>query len=78
LIILDVAGNGLTTLPLGIGYMGSLRTIYAAENQLTDLPASISKLDLYMLDLSDNQFTHLPTVISEIPNLQLLYVDKNP
>jgi len=44
LIELDVSSNSLEELPIGVGLLRHLRTLYADDNFLTYLPAEVTLL----------------------------------
>jgi Leucine-rich repeat (LRR) protein len=71
--------SALTTLPISIGQLSSLRTLYLGSNKLTTLPESIGQLQsLQVLDLFNNQITTLPESFNQLSNLQYLDLRGNP
>ncbi|KAK5103672.1 hypothetical protein LTS08_003090 [Lithohypha guttulata] len=101
--ILDLHGNSLRSLPIGIRRLQQLRTLNLSSNNIDitvfsiigelanlqelrlakdglhgDMPSlSFSLPSLQVLDLSDNQLDQLPSSISELRNLQRLFLGGN-
>ena len=89
---LDLAGQGLTTLPPEIGKLTQLKKlmlgryiideddnyIASIENSLTELPPEIGQLTaLETLDLSGNQLSSLPGEIGQLTALETLSLSGN-
>ena len=58
--------------------LSSLQELNLSNNQLEELPKSITELmNLTSLDISNNQFEELPKSISELKNLTSLHISNN-
>ena len=69
---------GLTSLPVEIGNLVSLRKLSLCNNKLTVLPVEIRNLvNLIILNLNINQLTSLPVEIGNLVNLQELHLAWN-
>jgi tRNA A-37 threonylcarbamoyl transferase component Bud32 len=66
--------EGLTEFPLEIIELAdSLEILDLSGNQLSDLPAELSKLtNLRIIFASNNLFTHLPDVLGSLPKLEMI------
>ncbi|MEZ9504062.1 leucine-rich repeat-containing protein kinase family protein [Vibrio sp. 10N.286.51.B11] len=66
--------EGLTEFPLEIIELAdSLEILDLSGNQLSDLPAELSKLtNLRIIFASNNLFTHLPDVLGSLPKLEMV------
>ncbi|WP_375472488.1 COR domain-containing protein, partial [uncultured Nostoc sp.] len=70
--------NRLVTLPVEIGQLSNLSTLYLYSNQLKTLPVEIGQLsNLKELYLSANQLKALPVEIGQLSNLKKLYLSSN-
>ncbi|PIK41865.1 hypothetical protein BSL78_21290 [Apostichopus japonicus] len=78
LMHLDASCNVLSTLPVDVGGLESLRELYVRRNQLVTVPEEISNLNLVKLDLSCNKITILPPSYRRIETLEELNVSQNP
>ena len=75
---LNLAAEGLTSLPSAIGELTNLKVLDLAHNQLTELPGGIGQLtNLERLDVFANQLISLPERIVELTNLEKLNLDGN-
>lgn len=75
---LQIINLNLTTLPEGIGYLGSVMEIMANGNHLTTLPESIGDLlNLTKLSFCNNHLETLPDSLSRLKKLELLNVRSN-
>lgn len=70
--VLDISGNGLTSLEY-LTACKELNELYAADNRLDDCP---TLPNLVHLDLAGNQLTDAEFV-SSLPRLKTLYLDRN-
>jgi len=70
---LDLTAD-LTSLPKEIYDLAdTLEILNLSDNQLTDLPADLSRLHhLRVIFCSGNRFTHLPEVLGRCPNLEMI------
>ncbi|MGB0384798.1 MAG: COR domain-containing protein [Ardenticatenaceae bacterium] len=70
---LNLFTKGVTELPLEIGKLTSLTTLYLGWNQLINLRPEIGRLtNLTRLDLTGNQLINLPPEIGQLTNLTTL------
>ena len=77
-IMLDLRGRNLRTLPESIGNLRSLQKLYLSNNNLEHLPESIGNLrSLKTLDLSENSLQTLPDFIGNLRSLTLLDLTNN-
>merc|ERR1719482_1155235 len=68
--VLDLSGNGLTSLPAEIGRLGTLEVLKLANNSLARLPAELMQLPkLATLDLAGNSLAALPGLVLELKAL---------
>ena len=75
---LDLAENGLTSLPPEIAQLTNLASLDLSDNQLTSLPPEIGQLkSLTRLSLWSNQLTTLPPEIAQLKNLTELGLSNN-
>ena len=76
--MLDLLGNGLTSLPESIGSLTDLTALDLSHNRLTSLPESIGSLTgLTELDLWWNGLTSLPESIGSLTGLTVLGLQEN-
>ncbi len=77
--ILNLSGEGLTSIPSSVFSRTELTTLDLSFNRLTGAPqAEIRQLQaLKALDLSDNQLTGLPAELGQLKNLETLDVSNN-
>ncbi|MCI5224507.1 MAG: GTP-binding protein, partial [Candidatus Electrothrix sp. AR4] len=76
--VLNLRKKKLSTLPLEVFQMESLKILYLSHNKLTFLPPEIAQLtNLTRLNLRDNQLTFLPKEIGQLTNLQYLHIGLN-
>lgn len=61
--VLNLSFNRLSQLPKALGSAPVLQQMYLANNQLTDLPDTFSKLPMVDLFLSENLFTTIPKAV---------------
>jgi len=70
--------NNLTNLPVEIGQLTQLTTLYLSYNKLTNLPVEIGQLtQLTKLTLYNNNLTNLPVEIGHLTQLNALYLQYN-
>ena len=73
-----IDGAPLSAIPDDLFYPYKWRKLSLGNNNLVNLPESITKLqNLTILDLSDNQFTELPWVVTRLETLRTLDLDGN-
>jgi Leucine-rich repeat (LRR) protein len=78
IIMLNLCGKGLNSLPKSIGKLKLLKTFDLRINNLTELPESIGKLEfLEELILHDNALRSVPESIGNLKNLRVLHLDNN-
>ena len=76
---LDVSYNRLRVLPKGICSLSSLTRLYANDNCLSSLPATVRFLiHLKELDLRNNRLKEVSKYIRDLGCLQRLSVEGNP
>jgi CCR4-NOT transcription complex subunit 6 len=77
---LDISNVKLRFLSPAIALYSNLTELYLNNNQLTFLPEALfySLTKLKHLDISSNLFTRLPEGISNLINLRVLNIQKNP
>ena len=80
LVVLDLSGNSLTTLPKSFSGLVDLRELNLSNNQFSKVPVSffltVSK-NLQLLDLSNNQLSMVPYVISRLARIATLKLSNN-
>jgi len=75
---LDLSGQGLTELPMGIKRLTNLVTIHLYGNRITQIPEVIGQLtNLTTLDLSLNQITQIPKAVEQLTSLTTLNLSSN-
>jgi len=75
---LDLSLNQLTSLPVEIGNLSNLRSLYLYRNQLTNLPPEIGNLKtLELFYLNNNQLRILPPEIVKLPDSVSLFLSDN-
>ena len=75
---LDFIFKGLTTIPISIKYLSSLKSLSLRYNQLTTLPKWIGSLhSLETLNLNVNNIRTLPKSIGNLKSLKKLFLWKN-
>ncbi len=79
LIMLDMAYNNFSELPLILTRLGGLKKLRLPNNPIQHVPAAIGRmLGLEELDLRDNQLRNLPMELYQLPRLQKVFVQGNP
>ncbi|XP_004451027.2 transforming growth factor beta activator LRRC32 [Dasypus novemcinctus] len=78
--VLELQGNGLTTLQVDLPCFSCLKRLNLAENRLSRLPAWTQAVSLEVLDLRNNSFSLLPgSAMGGLePSLRRLYLQGNP
>eukprot|EP00903_Cladosiphon_okamuranus_P011936 g11210.t1 len=75
---LNLGRNHLKSLPPELGKVGTLETLWADDNAITDFPRSILQLKrLQELRLSGNRISEVPEEIAALSELRVLAVDNN-
>ena len=75
---LGLNSNKITTFPDNIGNLQQLKTIFASNNQIFELPPAFRNLiNLQILDLSNNKLTCLPEGFEILERLELLNLNYN-
>ena len=75
---INLSDSNLTELPVWLGQLTSLQTLYLWGNQLKELPAWLGQLtSLQTLNLGGNQLTELPTTFGQLTALQTLNLGSN-
>jgi Leucine-rich repeat (LRR) protein len=59
LLQLNLNNNLISCLPASIGCLKNLKYLNIAQNNLTNLPGSMTNLRLYKLDISENAFQNI-------------------
>jgi len=78
LTTLNIAGNGIRTLPESLCHLASLRSLDCSRNRMTRLPNAVCGLaELVCLDASGNQLTSLPDDIGKLVKLEDLRLSGN-
>lgn len=78
LLILNIANNQLSSLPISIGELPSLVELNASSNNIRSMPIEITKLKhLKALYLRDNELEGLPTNIDSLKSLEVLDLSLN-
>ena len=73
-----VSHNKLSTLPIQIEQMFSLREVYMHKNNFEEIPVSLCNLpSLEILWLNCNKITRIPPEISSLKTLRRLHLDTN-
>ncbi len=76
--ILDLSGLGLSTIPIEIGQLVSLRRLNLFDNKITAIPSEIGSLSsLTELNLIKNQVAEVPPEIGLLSSLKELYLQSN-
>ena len=78
--VIDMSGEGLTSVPASIFGKPSVVSLDLSNNNLEgSLPAEVRLLvNLETLDLSNNQFTGVPAEIGQLTQLRVLNLSNNP
>ncbi|XP_076969640.1 transforming growth factor beta activator LRRC32 isoform X2 [Tamandua tetradactyla] len=78
--VLELQGNGLTTLQVDLPCFSCLKRLNLAENRLSRLPAWTQAVSLEVLDLRNNSFSLLPgSAMGGLEtSLRRLYLQGNP
>ncbi len=78
--IINLSGQGLTEVPVGVFEKEIAEELNLSNNQLEgSLPAEVRHLqNLRVLDLSDNKFTGVPAEIGQLAKLEVLNLSGNP
>ena len=72
-------GCSLHTLPIWLGEIIDLTTLYAFKNEITELPSELGKLSkLNKLDVRYNQVTDIPSSLAQLEHLETLELNNNP
>lgn len=58
LVELNVSANNLEDLPIGIGLLRRLRTFFADDNFLSNIPIEVCNLNFHYLILDDFQYVN--------------------
>ena len=74
LSVLNLSFNRLSQLPKALGGAPVLQQMYLANNQLTDLPDTFSKLPMIDLFLSENLFTTIPKAVLGMTQVGFVWV----
>eukprot|EP00904_Undaria_pinnatifida_P004218 jgi/Undpi1/13798/HiC_scaffold_9.g03449.m1 len=75
---LNLGRNQLTSLPLELGKVETLETLWADDNAVPDFPRSILRLKrLQELRLSGNRISEVPADIAALSELRILALDNN-
>eukprot|EP00752_Nemacystus_decipiens_P006856 g6158.t1 len=75
---LNLGRNQLKSLPLELGKVGTLETLWADDNAITDFPRSVLQLKrLQELRLSGNRLAEVPEEIAALSELRVLALDNN-
>ena len=75
---INLGSNNLASIPLELGALKGLKTLWLDDNKITDFPVCICQLDgLEMLRLSGNELQTVPPSISNLQNLLVLALDNN-
>ena len=75
---LNVGCNKLTTLPLDLGKLTSLKRIWLEDNEFDEFPLSLSQVpSLESIKLGGNKLTVLPANLSSLRNLVTLACENN-
>ncbi len=74
---LDLCGNCLTELPIGLTQLENLTRVDLSENQLGATHSIHLPSGVKWLDVGNNQLTHLPSTILELNSLEDLLVGWN-
>ncbi len=76
--ILDLSGQGLSSLSYRIGELKNLEVLVLRDNDLEELPFQIFSLpNLKILDVSNNRLTELRYQIGQLKNLKILILKNN-
>ncbi|ESO94189.1 hypothetical protein LOTGIDRAFT_232448 [Lottia gigantea] len=76
--LLDLSDNNIKTLPVDIGLLVGLHSLYIQNNLLQTIPVSIgSLLSLTSLDLANNQINNIPESFWSLTGLRYLNFDTN-
>lgn len=75
---LILEGLGLTSIPLEISQLFSLKDLYLNDNKLTDIPVELARLsNLMLLNLNYNRLTTIPLELAQLSNLRVLFLRDN-
>ena len=85
---LDLTSNGMTKLPASLTLLTQIDELVLADNRLNSLPAYFANLrNLKTIDISNlhsgmaefyNNMTKFPTVLTRMPNVEKLFLEKLP
>lgn len=76
--VLDLSGQGLSSVPNDIKELTKLNEISLANNKLTEFPMALTTLhDIRVIDLSDNQISQVPKEIGNLRNLYSIDLSNN-
>jgi len=67
---LNISNNLFEHVPPFVGEVRTIDVLLAADNEISDLPESLSYLPLTRLDISGNKFSRLPSFLPHIPTLK--------
>ncbi|MGV3721345.1 MAG: COR domain-containing protein [Actinomycetota bacterium] len=76
--VLNLSGQGLTSLPPELGQLTHLTSLWLINNQLAELPPELGQLTkLTTLLLSNNRLSALPSELGQLTNLHTLWLNNN-
>lgn len=75
---IDLHYKGIADVPIILGKLMNLTTLYLQSNQIVTVPPELFQLiNLRRLSLSNNKILKIPPEIGELFNLEELYLDNN-
>lgn len=75
---INIGGNKLSTIPLEMGLLTSLRSLWLDDNLLNEFPICLCELvNLTSLRLSGNSISELPSTVANLQKLEVLALDNN-